>query len=80
MTQFGRPTRSEIVHNCIKSETMHESVDGICIFENLRKFDIKKKFLKRIFSYIKIKLEIHCTCVTSKALDTSEALTAKTIS
>jgi hypothetical protein len=52
MTQFGRPTRFEIVHNCMKSATMHELVDETSIFENLRNFDIIKKFLKQNFFHI----------------------------
>jgi hypothetical protein len=52
MTQFDRSYRSEILHNWMKSETMHESADKINNFAYIRNFDIKKcdKYFFSIFT------------------------------
>jgi hypothetical protein len=47
MTQFDLSNGSEILHYCIKSETIHESVDRINNFENIQNFDILEKVWKK---------------------------------
>jgi hypothetical protein len=69
--------RSKILHAYIKSETMYESVDRENNFESLQNFYILKKFENKFFHNFKIKLEIHCTFVTSKTLNSLEVLSVK---
>jgi hypothetical protein len=49
MTQFDLSNQSEILHNCIKSKTVHESSDRINNLENSQNFDILKNVWKIIF-------------------------------
>jgi hypothetical protein len=40
--------RSEIWHTCVKLETMHESINRINIFENLKNFYLNIKKFEQI--------------------------------
>jgi hypothetical protein len=48
---------------------MNKLTEQITLIQN---FYIVKNFGKEIFFILEDKIEIHCTCVTSKTLDSSE--------